>query len=750
MGLSPAQFLLRQVIQGRAAGGSSGPSAPTAIFLSDDEVAEDATAGTLIGTLLTAGGTAPYAYSLVSDPDELLAIDGDALEVGGDFTDVEAYAFTVRTTDANDLTFDQEFELTVVAAIDNDSGIGEDDGDIVIPDPEDPETDEGGFEDPPVQQNTNDGLKIHGKNGGSATFLKDWGAPVAGAVYTMRYTADWSLMNRLGREAAVGFAFKSGNDFHLASLRGNGSNPTTMLKSKVHGDFRKANQFTKSNDGAAAHGSKDGPNWLQIEISGDGTTYTLRTSSDGSAWTDAYTTAVPVPLDAADDALQFGPGGYFTNQDKGVFSITIEVFGEVGTGPSGWYALVQKSGGDQTISSGEAAITWEVDVSDDQNVHDPSSQNTRFTIPSEWNGRYARFTYNLLTTGAVGEIYAYILKGGAATFPGYGRVDTSSFSGAEAGNSMSAPVVVATGEYYEIFADDGTTYDDADNSWAQIEILPTTFNGAMIQKNADQAISASTTTTITWQAEAYDLDGWFDSGVSTTELTVPSGVSLVRVSAQLITGDFTGQLVGAIQKNGAAVHGLPQIDTDTTGFDSVNMVSAPIAVSAGDDFLVTGFHASAVDILNNNATWFAIEELPSDLKYALVCRSSNQTISSSTPVNWNDEVVDTDNWHDNSTNPSRLTVPSGVSHVRVTGNVITGSSVTGQWVVSILKNGATVVGCARHETNTAGTDSVNLKSAILAVSPGDYFELNVSHTSTTTVGNAAQSWFAIEEVRDAA
>lgn len=958
-------------------GGVPLPS-PTAIFLSDLEVAEDATNGTLIGTLLTAGGTAPYTYALTINPSTKLAIDGDSLEVNGSFSGLTDFTFTVQTTDANAQTFSQEFTLTVVEAIDNGSGIGEGDGEVVIPDPEDPETDEGGYEEPPIQQDTSAGLKIHGKNGGSATFLKDWGPPLPGAIYTMRYSVDWSLMSRLGREAAIGFAFKNGNDFHLTSLRGNGLSPTTtMLESKVYGDFRKANQFTITNDGSAANGTKDGPNWLQIEIAEDGTTYTLRTSADGSSWADAYTDAVPTPLTNSDDALQFGPGGYFTNTDKGIFSITIEEFSEVvlanpvtyighysqsfspspgdvtwddapiattdaddvvvvgvlagapfglttsgltvggqaatrwspgshlmsfiwagyiefyickpgvlsvadivfsisagssaeadlyawvlrgmsdtpvdevtlagasntagvipniakvadgailalgafapGTtgnysseawtgaeavsedgefaslsgnhrsvacsiettsasttddltlniseskmnfagaisfGPLalGFYALVQKSGGDQTISGTEQAVTWEADVSDDQNVHDPSSDNTRFTIPAAWNGRYCRMTYSLLTTGTPGEIYAYLMKDGLATFPGYARLDASTTSGVEAGNSMSAPFVVATGEYYQVFADDATTYDDADNTWGQIEMLPSDFNGAHITKSSNQALSAGTNTDITWATEVYDLGGWFNVGTSAIDLTVPVGVSLVRVSAQFLNETATGQAFGFIHRNGAAEHGLPQADHDTTGRDSVNLVSAPIAVSAGDDFKVIGFHTSAVDILADNATWFAIEELPSDLKYALVRRSSSQSIAGSSfvTVDWNDEVADTDAWHDNSTNPSRLTVPigSGITHVRLFANVLTGNSNSGQWGAYILKNGTTVVGCPRHETNTNGTDSVNIKSAILEVVEGDYFELVVftGSASATSITNAAQSWMSIEEVRDA-
>jgi hypothetical protein len=307
-------------------------SSPTVITLTSTEVAEAAVNGTVIGNLLTAGGAPPYSYALTSDPSSKLAIaNGNELQVAGSLAGLSTYSFSVRSTDSDGKSLTQMLSITISETIDNGSGIGEDDGDIVTPDPDDPEGDDGGFEEPPIQQDTSAGLKIGGKNGGSAIFLKDWGIPAIGAVVTMRYEADWSLMSRLGREAAIGFAFKNGNNFHLVGLRGDGRPATTMLESRIYGDFRKANQFTVTNDGAAAHGTKDGPNWVQIEFDGvTGATYTFRTSADGETWVDAYTGITPVPLSGAVNALQFGPGGYFTNQDKGVFTITITTFSAEG------------------------------------------------------------------------------------------------------------------------------------------------------------------------------------------------------------------------------------------------------------------------------------------------------------------------------------------------------------------------------------------------------------------------------------
>jgi hypothetical protein len=416
-------------------------------------------------------------------------------------------------------------------------------------------------------------------------------------------------------------------------------------------------------------------------------------------------------------------------------------------GATGFYAFVNKTGDQSSFDT--VALTWEAEVSDAENIHDNSTNNSRFTIPAAWNNRYVRLTGNNVSN-AIGGVLAMWKDG--ADFMGLARYDYASTSGNNACNVMSAPVLAVTGNYFEfqgtvntgdLFADNGT--------WGQIEMMPSDFNGALVKKTTDQSISAGVTTTLTWDAEEYDLDGWHDNSTNNSRLTVPTGVSLVRVQAGFRGGNVTDQLVISFLKDGAGARGLPQNDTDSTGFDSVCAASAPIAVSATNYFEVRAFHASATDIAADNMTWFSIHELPSDLKYALVNRSSNQAISSGTNtiINWNAEVADTDGWHDNSSNTSRLTVPSGVSKVRVGFNLITEASVLGQLIGEILKNGSSFLGKARHETDTSGGDSVGGWTAILDVTPGDYFEVQVFATNAINIGSNNASWFAIEEVRDA-
>lgn len=412
----------------------------------------------------------------------------------------------------------------------------------------------------------------------------------------------------------------------------------------------------------------------------------------------------------------------------------------------GFYALAHKSA-DQSGTSG--VVSFGAEVSDLAGVHDTAVNSSRFTVPAAWNGRYVRFLGNFFS-GSTVDITA--LRNGAS-FPGAGH-GAAQTSGDDGVNAISAPVLTSTGDYFEwnfSSSVSATIYND-EPTWAQLELLPSDFNGAVAQKSAGQALTAGTTTVLTWDTELYDLGGWHDNATNNSRLTVPSGVSLVRLSAGIKGGNVADQLVASMIKNGVTARGLPQADCDTDDEDSITVVSAPIVVTAGDYFEARAFFTNATTVPNADGVWFAIEKLPSDLKYALVHRSSNQAIAgvTTTTVQWNAEVVDTDGWHDNVTNPSRLTVPAGVSRVRVTANLVTEATASGQFVMTMLKNGADFIGSARSESDTAGTDSVNGMSAIVAVVPGDYFEVQVYSTGAIDIGSSVASWFSIEEVREAA
>jgi hypothetical protein len=301
------------------------------IIVSNLVVREDASNG-LVGYLYAVGTTAPVVFTITSDPDGIFAIvNGNELHKADAFGTGTDYAITIKATETvGGAEYSEEFTVDVIPAEtvvpDPPVGDGGGSGDVVIPDEEDPDSDTDPYVQEPVEVVTEIASKVSGKTGGTSVFLKDWGVPEAGGVNVLKYSADWSGMSAQGRYAAVGFGFKQGQNFHMTGLRGNGAVMTTMLASRLYGDFRKAKQFSITNDGAAENGTRSGPNWLRLTIAEDGASYTLETSADGETWEIDIEDAAPSPFTDATDATQFGPAAYFYEEDKGAFVISISEF----------------------------------------------------------------------------------------------------------------------------------------------------------------------------------------------------------------------------------------------------------------------------------------------------------------------------------------------------------------------------------------------------------------------------------------
>ncbi len=142
------------------------------------------------------------------------------------------------------------------------------------------------------------------------------------------------------------------------------------------------------------------------------------------------------------------------------------------------------------------------------------------------------------------------------------------------------------------------------------------FSGALVKKAADQtAANYTTDTAVTWDAEEYDTGGWHDNVTNSERLTVPAGVTRVRVVGQVrltsMTADEWVQLY--IRKNGSAAYaGIPyhmaEIGTSTP---ALQVVTPPLVVVAGDYFdLVLAVEADTSITLQASRSWFSIERLP--------------------------------------------------------------------------------------------------------------------------------------------
>ncbi|TGT72900.1 hypothetical protein EN802_13555 [bacterium M00.F.Ca.ET.159.01.1.1] len=112
------------------------------------------------------------------------------------------------------------------------------------------------------------------------------------------------------------------------------------------------------------------------------------------------------------------------------------------------------------------------------------------------------------------------------------------------------------------------------------------FRGALVKRTTSQAITTATETPVTWESAVYDSDSIWSAG-SPTRLTVPSGVTKVRLKAN-VQWDISsvGFRYVAMKKNGADFdgRGASLIDSLASNYEWQNIGSAVVAVTAGDYF----------------------------------------------------------------------------------------------------------------------------------------------------------------------
>lgn len=141
---------------------------------------------------------------------------------------------------------------------------------------------------------------------------------------------------------------------------------------------------------------------------------------------------------------------------------------------------------------------------------------------------------------------------------------------------------------------------------------------------------------------------------------------------------------------------------------------------------------------------------------ALLRRTANYTVSTTgayVAIPWQSAVYDTDAFW-SAGQPTRLTVPTGVTKVRLTANIEWQTSPTSQ-LVEIRKNGVSVVGggsfIVRGDSGYSN-QMRNIASAVLPVAAGDWFDLAVYIGASGELRSLERTWFAIEvvETEDAA
>lgn len=162
--------------------------------------------------------------------------------------------------------------------------------------------------------------------------------------------------------------------------------------------------------------------------------------------------------------------------------------------------------------------------------------------------------------------------------------------------------------------------------------------------------------------------------------------------------------------------------TDTDQTPDATVVKTWTAVQEFDGGLTAG------DDIHMSAGQFKSD----DQGLVFAFRNSAQSITDSvqTGINLTSENYDRGTWHDNATNPSRLTVPTDYDGVCVfNGWVRFAANATGYRQVRIILNGATVLASATVASIGAGASTEVPISVHVDLAAGDYVELVVFQDS---------------------
>ena len=142
-------------------------------------------------------------------------------------------------------------------------------------------------------------------------------------------------------------------------------------------------------------------------------------------------------------------------------------------------------------------------------------------------------------------------------------------------------------------------------------------------------------------------------------------------------------------------------------------------------------------------------------------RTSNSPVMTTdvpTIIEFTAEAYDTDSFHDTVSNRSRLTIPAGVSIVKLNGSMNFSDYTSGGKQAYFTKNGTTLPNAIDSEsfflvsqqTGVAGgvaeTIAVQTISGQISVSPGDFFEYVAESLNQTGIFIRPGAWFEIEVV----
>lgn len=135
---------------------------------------------------------------------------------------------------------------------------------------------------------------------------------------------------------------------------------------------------------------------------------------------------------------------------------------------------------------------------------------------------------------------------------------------------------------------------------------------------------------------------------------------------------------------------------------------------------------------------------------AMISLSSDIIISNAITqvISWATENYDDAGFWEGITNPSRFTIPTGITGVRLGMNTRWEINATGIRTIGVYKNAAEFIGFPKSTSSGASSVYCNAVSMVIPVSASNYFEATAYQDSGGDLDIVAdnETWFSIEAV----
>jgi hypothetical protein len=227
------------------------------------------------------------------------------------------------------------------------------------------------------------------------------------------------------------------------------------------------------------------------------------------------------------------------------------------------------------------------------------------------------------------------------------------------------------------------------------------------------------------------------SSIDTTTKALNPSTTLGDIEYRSSTANTNTRL--AIGSNGQVLTVAGGVPTWATS-DDANAIQNAIVDAKGDLIAATAADTPARLAVGANGTVLTADSAEATgLKWATPAGgstfvgasaySTDQSIPNSTytAINWSAENFDTNAFHDNSTNNTRMTIPSGKGgYYEISFQAILDGNTTGNRVVRLYKNGSYF---RQSRVGTSGATPVSTILVNLSLVAGDYIEIYVLQTS---------------------